>query len=45
MNDAFVKEMMAAPKADVSLTAMNGQTLNFGIPVAGIDKALAAIKK
>ena len=45
MNDAFVKEVTAAPKADVTITALNGQQLNFGIPVAGFDKALAAIKK
>ena len=45
MNDAFVKEVLAAPKADVTLTALNGRQLNFGIPVAGLDKALAAIKK
>jgi invasion protein IalB len=45
MNDAFVKEVSAAQKADVTLTALNGRALNFGIPVAGLDKALAAIKK
>ena len=45
MNDAFVKEVSGAEKADVTVTALNGQTLNFGIPVAGLDKALAAIKK
>ena len=45
MNGAFVKEVVAAPKADVTLTAMNGRTLNFNLPVTGLDKALAAIKK
>ena len=45
MNDAFIKEVTTAPKVDVTLTAQNGRTLNFGIPVAGFDKALAAIKK
>jgi len=45
MNDAFLKEVVAAQKADVTLTVLNGQALNFGIPVAGLDKALAAIKK
>ncbi len=45
MNDAFVKEIMAAERANVTLTAANDQALNFGIPVAGFDKALAAIKK
>ena len=45
MNDAFVKEVVAADKADLTLTALNGRTLNFGIPVNGLDKALDAIKK
>jgi invasion protein IalB len=45
MNDAFVKEVTAASKAEVTITVLNGQQLNFGIPVAGFDKALAAIKK
>lgn len=45
MSDAFLKEVLAVPKADVTLTAVNGQALNFGIPVTGLDKALAAIKK
>jgi invasion protein IalB len=45
MNDAFIKEVVAAQKADVTLTALNGRALNFGIPVTGLDKALAAIKK
>src|SRR5262245_50153497 len=35
MNDAFVKEVVGAQKADVTLTALNGQALNFGIPVTG----------
>jgi invasion protein IalB len=45
MNDAFVKEITGAERANITLTAANGQALNFGIPVAGFDKALAAIKK
>jgi invasion protein IalB len=45
MNNAFVKEVVTAPQADVTLTAMNGRTLNFNLPVTGLDKALAAIKK
>lgn len=45
MNDAFVKEITAAERANITLTAANGQALNFGIPVGGFDKALAAIKK
>lgn len=45
MNDAFVKEITVAERANITLTAANGQALNFGIPVGGFDKALAAIKK
>jgi invasion protein IalB len=45
MNDAFVKEITVAERANITLTAINGQALNFGIPVGGLDKALAAIKK
>jgi len=43
MNDAFIKEISGADKANITLTAANGQALNFGIPVGGFDKALAAI--
>jgi invasion protein IalB len=45
MNDAFIKEITANERANVTLTAANGQAMNFGIPVAGFDKAIAAIKK
>ena len=45
MNDAFVKEVTASERANITLTAANGQELNFGIPVSGFDKALAVIKK
>lgn len=45
MDEAFLKETLAAPKADITVYAANGKSLAFGIPVTGIDKALAAIKK
>lgn len=45
MDEAFIKEALAAPKADVTVYAANGKSLAFGIPVTGIDKALAAIRK
>jgi invasion protein IalB len=45
LDEAFVKDMTTQPKADVVIVASNGQSLDFGIPVAGFDKALAAIKK
>jgi len=44
MDDAFVKDTIAAQKADVTLYAPDGKGINFGIPVSGLDKALAAIK-
>jgi invasion protein IalB len=45
MDDAFVKDTIAAQKADVTLYAPDGKGINFGIPVIGFDKAVAAIKK
>ena len=45
MDEAFVKEALAAPKADVTVYAANGKAVAFGIPVTGFDKALAAIRK
>jgi invasion protein IalB len=44
MDDAFVKDTIAAQKADVTLYAPDGKGINFGIPVTGFDKAVAAIK-
>jgi|SRR5882672_7640463 len=45
MDDAFVKDTIAAQKADVTLYAPDGKGINFGIPVTGFDKAVAALKK
>jgi invasion protein IalB len=45
LDDAFVKEAAAAQKTDVVMYALNGQSVDFGIPTAGLDKAVAALKK
>jgi len=45
MDDAFIKDTIAAQKADVTLYAPDGKGINFGIPVTGFDKAVAALKK
>lgn len=45
MDEAFVKEATGTQKADVVLYASNGKSLDFGIPMTGLDKALAALKK
>ncbi len=45
MDDAFIKDATAAQKTDVVLYAMNGQSIDFGIPTGGLDKAVAALKK
>jgi len=44
MDDAFVRDTVAAQKADVTLYAPDGKGINFGIPVTGFDKAVAALK-
>src|SRR5262249_55666144 len=44
MDDAFVKDTIAAQKAEVTLYAPDGKGINFGIPVTGFDKAVAAVK-
>jgi hypothetical protein len=36
---------MTTPKANVVLYASNGKSLDFGIPLTGFDKAVAAIRK
>ncbi len=45
MDEVFVKEATGTAKADVVLYASNGKSLDFGIPMTGLDKALAALKK
>jgi invasion protein IalB len=45
IDDAFIKDASAAPKTDVVLYAPNGQSVDFGIPTGGLDKAIAALKK
>lgn len=45
MDDAFVKEATGSAKATVTLYAADGKSLDFGIPVNGLDKAIAAIRK
>jgi invasion protein IalB len=45
MDNAFVKDALAAQKADVVLYSWDGKNLDFGIPVTGLDKAVAALRK
>ena len=45
MDDAFVKDLSGAQKTDVVLYAPNGQSVDFGIPTSGLDKAIAALKR
>ena len=45
LDDAFIKDASTAAKTDVVLYAPNGQSVDFGIPTAGLDKAVAAMKK
>ena len=45
MDDAFIKDISGAPKTDIVLYAPNGQSVDFGIPTGGLDKAIAALKK
>jgi invasion protein IalB len=45
LDDAFVKDAAGAQKTDVVMYAPNGQSVDFGIPTAGFDKAVAALKK
>src|SRR5215471_153084 len=45
LDETFIKDAIAAQKAEVTLYAPDGKGINFGIPVAGLDKAVAALKK
>ena len=45
MDEAFIKDASAAAKTDVVLYAPNGQSVDFGIPTGGLDKAVAALRK
>lgn len=42
--DAFGKELASAKEAVASFVLANGQTVNVTLPIAGIDKALPALK-
>jgi invasion protein IalB len=43
MDDGFNKEMIAGQTATATVYAVNGQGVNFNIPLKGIDKAIASI--
>jgi invasion protein IalB len=46
LDDAFIKEASAAAEGThVVMYAANGQSVDFGIPTTGLDKAVAALKK
>jgi invasion protein IalB len=45
MDAAFVNDMLKTPKADVVIYAANGRSLDFGLPMAGFDKVMAALQK
>jgi invasion protein IalB len=43
LDDAFIREIMAAADAAVTIYNQGGQAINFKIPHKGFDKAIAAI--
>jgi invasion protein IalB len=44
MDNNMIREITAAPNAQVSITAMNGSTVQFNIPIKGFDKALVQLR-
>jgi invasion protein IalB len=44
MEDPVIKKIMAAPEMMVTIHAMDGRDVNFKFPLAGIDKAVAAVR-
>jgi invasion protein IalB len=43
MDDAFVRELMAAAEATITIYNQGGQAINFQVPQKGFDKVIAAI--
>ena len=39
-----IREVSAAPSAQVSITAINGSTVQFNLPIKGFDKAYAQLR-
>jgi invasion protein IalB len=44
MDAAMIREVSAASSAQVSITAINGNTVQFNIPIKGFDKAYAHLR-
>lgn len=44
VDGVLVRDMMAAANAEVVIEAINGQKLQFNIPMKGIDKAYSALQ-
>jgi len=44
MDAALLREMTAAPNAQVAIYAVNGQSVQFNIPIKGFDKATAHLR-
>ncbi len=45
MDDAFVREVTAAENAEAIVYGTNGRGVQFGIPLKGVDKAIAASRR
>lgn len=44
LTDAFVEQSKTAEKAKLTIVGLNGKATTFAIPLAGFDKAVAAVK-
>ena len=44
MDDPVIKKMMAAPEMMITIHAKDGRDVHFKFPLAGIDKAVAAVR-
>jgi invasion protein IalB len=45
LNDAFAREIAGVEQAEVVVTSSNKQRVQFAIPIAGIDRAIAAVRR
>ena len=45
MDDGFLRDASAAETAQATIYGLNGQGVQFGIPLKGIDKAVAAVRR